>query len=73
MPSLPMTRPEVNLTRREREILHWTAEGKTAYEISIILSISERTVNFHVNNFKVKLSSATKILAVLRAKEIGML
>jgi DNA-binding CsgD family transcriptional regulator len=67
------SRPDERLTSREREVLDWTARGKTAFEISIILSISERTVNFHVNNLKVKLASPTKILAVLRAKEAGIL
>ncbi len=36
-----------DFSQRELEILKWTAEGKTSVEISLILSISEHTVNFH--------------------------
>ncbi len=39
--------PEMNFSKREKEILKWTAEGKTSAEIAMILSISENTVNFH--------------------------
>lgn len=39
--------PEMRFSKREKEILKWTAEGKTSSEIAIILSISENTVNFH--------------------------
>jgi LuxR family quorum sensing-dependent transcriptional regulator len=36
------------LTAREREVLRWVAGGKTSWEISVILRISERTVKFHL-------------------------
>lgn len=36
------------LTAREREILRWVADGKTPWEVSVILRISERTVKFHL-------------------------
>ena len=44
--------PEMNFSKREKEILKWTAEGKTSAEIAIILSISENTVNFHQKNMQ---------------------
>lgn len=44
--------PEMKFSKREREILKWTAEGKTSAEIAIILSISENTVNFHQKNMQ---------------------
>lgn len=71
----PKLAPEstVTLTLREKEILRWTAEGKTAYEISQILSISERTVNFHINNVISKLGSANKTQAAVKAAALGML
>ncbi|RMR59596.1 Regulatory protein, LuxR [Pseudomonas cichorii] len=37
-----------NLTHREIEILKWSAEGKTAGDIAIILSLKERTIHFHI-------------------------
>jgi DNA-binding CsgD family transcriptional regulator len=36
-----------HITPREKEILHWIAEGKTADEVSVILGISHITVNTH--------------------------
>jgi LuxR family transcriptional regulator, transcriptional regulator of spore coat protein len=33
-----------HLTPREREILNWIADGKTADEISVILGIASHTV-----------------------------
>ena len=38
------------LTNREKEVLRWTAEGKTSAEIAQILGVSERTINFHLSN-----------------------
>lgn len=64
---------EAMLTPREHEVLCWTAEGKTAYEIGRILSISERTVNFHVNNVMAKLDVTNKLQAVVRAITTGLL
>ena len=41
---------EVNLTRREKEILSYLLDGKTNKEVSLILDISLNTVNNHVAN-----------------------
>ncbi|MCW1829959.1 LuxR family transcriptional regulator [Enterobacter asburiae] len=40
----------VFLSPREQQILKWVSAGKTYSEISVILSISEGTVKFHVGN-----------------------
>jgi LuxR family transcriptional activator of bioluminescence operon len=55
------------LTAREKECLRWAAEGKTAWEMSVILSISERTACFHLDNAKKKLNSVTRTGAVSKA------
>src|SRR5690348_9657462 len=39
-------RKSIELSDRERDCLRWTAEGKTAADIALILNISENTVNF---------------------------
>jgi len=52
-------RSEFSLTPREIECLKWQANGKTMWEVSRILSISEQTVQFHVENAKTKLSATT--------------
>lgn len=62
---LPETR--VGLTPKEREVLRWTADGKTSGQIAEIMRIAERTVNFHVNNLLTKLNAANKTAAVIKA------
>lgn len=64
---------EVNLTAREREILRWTSEGKTAEIIGTILNISTRTVNFHISNVLTKLVAVNKVQAVAKARTFGLL
>lgn len=68
---LPAPEPAVKLTPREIECLQWTAEGKTAWEISRILSISENTVNFHLKNSMAKLDVHSKTHAVAKAVSLG--
>jgi DNA-binding CsgD family transcriptional regulator len=45
----------VDLTAREEEIMRWVAEGKTNWEISVILHVSLNTVKFHLKNIYQKL------------------
>lgn len=59
------------LTKRESECLQWCAEGKTSWEISKILGISERTVVFHFQNAARKLGVSSRTQAVVKA--IGLL
>ncbi|TJZ67445.1 autoinducer binding domain-containing protein [Chitiniphilus eburneus] len=61
------------LTAREQEVLKWTADGKSAAEISDILSLSKTTIDFHIRNAIVKLQTANKTAAVVRAALLGML
>ncbi|GBE36033.1 transcriptional activator protein LuxR [bacterium BMS3Bbin07] len=59
----------VTLSPREREVLIWIKEGKSTWEISIILGVSERTVKFHVCNVMRKLDAVTRTHAVAIAIE----
>ena len=52
------------LTCREHACLVWAAKGKTSWEISQILSISERTVNFHLGNCIRKTNSCNRQQAI---------
>lgn len=61
------------LTMRETEILKWSADGKTSSEIAEIMTISVNTVNFHMKNAVIKLNSANKTAAVVRAAVLGLL
>ncbi len=61
------------LTAREREVLHWTGEGKSSWEVGTILGMSEHTVNFHLRNLMAKLDVTSKHQAVLKALSLGLL
>lgn len=69
--ALPLSK--IQLTHRERECLCWAAEGKTAWETGQILSISERTVVYHVQNAASKLKVVNRQQAVARAISQGLL
>jgi len=62
---LPVQR--LPLTAREREVLAWTASGKSAWEIGEILGIGKRTVDEHAQTAVHKLGAANKIQAVVFA------
>jgi DNA-binding CsgD family transcriptional regulator len=55
------------LSARELDCLKWTAAGKTAWEASVILGITERTVRFHLNAARIKLNCANTTQAVAEA------
>jgi DNA-binding CsgD family transcriptional regulator len=61
------------LSSREKEILDWLKQGKSSWEISVILGISERTVNFHVNNVMRKLDTSKRQQAVAVAVRLGLI
>lgn len=61
------------LTLREKEVVRWIKKGKSSWEIAAILGISERTVNFHVNNIKQKLNVVSRTQAVAIAIEQGLI
>ena len=57
----------ITLSDREIETLTWVARGKTSAEIAQILGLSKRTVDFHVENARTKLSATTRIEAAVKA------
>ena len=73
--SLGRPKPEKRdlLTPREREILRWAADGKTSWEVSVILHISERTVKFHLNQASHKLNAVNRTAAVANALARGLI
>lgn len=58
---------DVRLSEREVETLTWAARGKTSAEIAVILNLTKRTVDFHVDNARTKLGVTTRIQAVVKA------
>jgi DNA-binding CsgD family transcriptional regulator len=61
------------LSPRERECLLWAARGKTAWETSVILGTSERTVVFHFENATRKLGVHSKLHAVVKGIMMGLI
>jgi LuxR family quorum sensing-dependent transcriptional regulator len=61
------------LTPREREVLAWAAAGKSAWETSVLLGISEATVITHLDHIRRKLYVANTTHAVVVALQTGEL
>ncbi|MTJ82874.1 MAG: hypothetical protein F8N37_17955 [Telmatospirillum sp.] len=62
----------MSLSLREREVLNWLKVGKSSWDISVLLGISERTVNFHVANLLRKLGALNRPQAVAIAVSNGL-
>jgi LuxR family transcriptional regulator, quorum-sensing system regulator CviR len=62
-----------HVTPRELEILKWLEHGKSTWDISVILSRSERVVKWHVNNLMQKLSAQNRAQAVAIGMRLGLL
>lgn len=65
--------PGQELTTKETECLRWCKEGKTNWEIGEILSISEKTVEFHLSNTIRKLGVSNRITAVVKGIQTGII
>jgi len=63
----------VRLTERELEVLRWCKNGKTRPEIGEILSISPKTVEYHLGNIMTKLGATNQITAVVIAIQRGLI
>lgn len=61
----------LGLTPREAEVLAWVAEGKTNRETGMILEMSTRTVQKHLERVFDKLGVETRTGAILKAWQIG--
>lgn len=61
------------ITPREIDCIAWTAEGKTAWEIGQILSITERTVTAHLTSAMERLGATNRSHAVAIAVRIGLI
>lgn len=61
------------LTDGEREILHWAAKGKTAWEISKITNVPERTTAHRWSSAIKKLGASNMVQAAITALSLGLL
>lgn len=60
------------LTARERELLHFIAQGRSNAEIAQHLFLSRKTVANHVSSIFAKLQVADRAAAIIRAREAGL-
>jgi DNA-binding CsgD family transcriptional regulator/TolB-like protein len=63
----------VTLSSRERVCLGWAAQGKSSWDIGVILAISENTVNFHIKNAMKKLETTSRTVAAIKALQLGLI
>ena len=63
----PRPAPPALLTPREREVISWASQGKSAWEIGEILNITQRTVEEHLATAARKLGAVNRTHAVALA------
>ena len=61
------------LTHRQLECLRWAQAGKSSNDIGVILGISHRTVDSHIKEACARLEVRTRVQAISRAIELGLL
>ena len=55
------------LNDREIEALTWVARGKTSAQIADLIGLSKRTIDFHLDNARLKLGASTRTEAAIKA------
>jgi DNA-binding CsgD family transcriptional regulator len=63
----------ITLSRREKEVLHWIARGKSNTDIAAILKISPDTVATYVRRLFDKLDSRDRVGATIKALQLGLI
>ena len=66
-PSPETLTASLGLTQREAEVLLWVIKGKTNRDIGMILGVSPRTVNKHLEHVYIKLGVETRTAAANKA------
>ncbi|MVV50138.1 LuxR family transcriptional regulator [Pseudomonas sp. PB120] len=71
LPQLAPRPPPPHLSQREIDVLKLAADGKTAGESAVILNVTARTINFHVQKAIEKFRVNNKLSAVIAAAKAG--
>jgi len=61
------------ISERERECLQWASIGKTSWEISQIVGLTESTIIYHLRNATRKLDAANRLHAVAKALKASII
>lgn len=72
-PPLPALSDLQRVTLRQLQCLAWVEMGKSAGDIGVILGISSRTVEGHILKICLRLGVRTRLQAVIRARQLGLL
>jgi len=64
---------KIELSDRERDCLQWSAEGKSSWDIGMILNISDNTVNFHIQKAMLKFGTTSRTVAVVQALRLNLI
>jgi DNA-binding NarL/FixJ family response regulator len=65
--------PEIELSKREMEVLECLSQGMTSAQVASELFISENTVKTHVRHILEKLEASNRAEAVSRAIQLGLI
>lgn len=63
----------IHISEREKEVLQWVEQGKSSSEISLILGISQRTVNSYIYDIMEKLEAVNRPQMVAIALRKGII
>ncbi len=63
----------IALKEREKDILRLMMQGKSSWDMSVIIGISERTVNYHIYKLMEKLEVINRPQAVAVAARLGLI
>lgn len=63
----------LTLSEREAEMLTWAARGKTSAEIAELVGLTKRTIDFHIDNARIKLGAKTRIEAAIKAVSVRLI
>lgn len=58
---------------RQLQCLFWVQQGKSANDIGVILGVSGRTIEGHLARVCAAMGVRTRVQAVVRAKDLGVL
>lgn len=61
----------IDLTKKQKEVLRYILEGKTAVEISEMMFITTYGVQFHIDNLHKRFEVTTKAHLFRRCLELG--
>jgi DNA-binding CsgD family transcriptional regulator len=67
----PQSPAPCSLSLREAQVLHWVSQGKTNKDIGVILEVSPRTVQKHLEHIYQKMGVETRTGAAAKAYEIA--